>query len=187
MANRYITERITTEEYRRRVAAQRPAPAGWQYVDGRLVRLNPKGGPRVGKKRKAEHRPVGPAIKRMEFTLDRWPPPLRRYTTNRRGGGRVKTEEARDFEAYAVRTIQAQMMNMAMVKAKWYSVTYAFEGRWESKKGEPLVRDVSNLLKVTEDSLAKAIGVDDSRFKRQTLVKEHATGRDLVQITVEAL
>lgn len=124
---------------------------------------------------------VGATVDRVAFTLEGWPPSLHRYTTNRRGGGRVKTTEAREYQARAESAIRASVKGQRMKAAKWYAVAFTFLGpRVERKDGEPRKLDVTNRVKAVEDALAKAIGIDDSRFNPVRLVKRWAETESVV-------
>lgn len=67
-----------------------------------------------------------------------------------------------------------------------YKVVYKVYGRWLTKKGDILKSDASNRLKLVEDALSEAIGVDDKYFWDTQIIKIHSV-EEKFEITLDLL
>lgn len=56
----------------------------------------------------------------------------------------------------------------------YYRLTIIVQCRWLTKDGRVLKKDISNRIKIAEDGIAKALGVDDARFFEVRALKSHS-------------
>ncbi|SMB84661.1 RusA family crossover junction endodeoxyribonuclease [Deinococcus hopiensis] len=82
---------------------------------------------------------------------------------NRRGGGRTLTPEGRAFKAHVKHLVLQE--RPALPARGRLALTLQFHGHWETKAGEPRRRDLSNAVKLLEDALFDALGMDDCRVR----------------------
>lgn len=106
----------------------------------------------------------------MKINLPYMPPSSNNAYTNLRGGGRVLSEKGKSFKLSSTAYILAHHSNelMKMDRTKKYKVSFVFYFEQLETKGWPKTAkdrykplDLSNRVKLVEDALKDATGVDD--------------------------
>lgn len=129
---------------------------------------------------------------KLSATLE-MPPTSNNIYANQRGGGRVKTTEARSWQNRAVKEIMRQSKlgiqdEFDPTRMYWMDLHFFFEAvinkgwdeRWTrgKKKGQRKADtkwkriDLGNRLKLLEDTVKNAVGVDDSATFVLHLIKD---------------
>lgn len=70
--------------------------------------------------------------------------------------------------------LQLRHMASKVPAAKWYTLEIEVRTRIVSKTGEPLRLDTSNRVKLAEDAISEALGLDDRHFRTVTTTKTHS-------------
>jgi Holliday junction resolvase RusA-like endonuclease len=100
-----------------------------------------------------------------------------------RGGIRLTKEAAAWKEACSS---IASVQGRDLAPARMYRINLEFYGRFLNLQGEPLNKDVDNMVKLTVDAVAFGLGFNDSKFWKYGFEKIHDKGnpRTVVLITV---
>lgn len=69
----------------------------------------------------------------------------------------------------------------------YYRLTIIVQCRWLTKDGRVLKKDISNRIKIAEDGLAKALGVDDARFFEVRALKSHSWDQERTVFFLEPI
>lgn len=132
----------------------------------------------------------------MTIAIDGWPPSLNdTYAVGRvkvRGrwrGTMVKSRKASKYQESVVEQIvragNADFVVAWRSKPRKMVLSLTFVGRWESEAGRPLVKDVSNRIKLIEDAIGAALGYDDSWNWKVVVEKQHdLTAQEYVLVEV---
>lgn len=84
---------------------------------------------------------------------------------------RAATAQVKTFKKY-VRTLLATQNAISMVpEAKWYTLYLCVAFPLYDQGGGVIRKDASNFIKVPEDAISVALGLDDSRFLRVAIEK----------------
>ncbi len=125
-------------------------------------------------------------IKRVQFSLSLPPSINQQYA--RAGNRRVLTKEAKNFKASVAARIHRLRVNEVIsdsfiqaLKQGWVSIF--LDMYFES----PLKRDLDGGLKITQDAILDALGVNDNRVVDIHLVKRMDPLRPRVEIELEAI
>ena len=126
-------------------------------------------------------------------TLFEFPPSANRLYVRTRRVGTILSKEARKFKADAlVQLTKEWMFSPKPEKDEAYRLTLLFyfpkieTSGWPKRaKNRFVKRDVSNLIKVLEDVIAQATGVDDSNTLEVQVSKRVDSENPRIEITFE--
>ena len=131
---------------------------------------------------------------RFSATLTEFPPSANRlYVRTRRGT--ILSKEARKFKADAtIQLMKKWMFGPKAEKDRAYRLTLLFyfpkveTAGWPKKaKNRFVKKDVSNLIKVLEDVIAQAVGVDDSNTLEVLVYKKLDPENPRIEINYEEI
>lgn len=112
--------------------------------------------------------PKGEATKTVTLTLDCHPPSANNaYYTDKKRFQRHLTKDGYAFH----RQIAALLAGRKIAPAEWYSLSLTFSLSLKTKEGNVRRWDQSNRVKLAEDAIFEALGIDDSRNKKMTVEK----------------
>jgi len=131
---------------------------------------------------------------RLEATLIEFPPSTNRLYIRTRHGT-ILSKEARKFKADAlIQLMKEWMFSSKLEKDRAYRLTLRFyfpkieTSGWPKRaKNRFVKRDVSNLIKVLEDVIAQATGVDDSNTMEVLVYKRVDESNPRIEITFNEL
>ncbi len=123
----------------------------------------------------------------IELHLESLPLSANHAYLNLRGGGRTLSPQGRKYKvetiSYLTRTFPAELKQILPDVPYFCYVRFFFEAI-ENKKGKTRYKtlDTSNRLKLFEDCLKDACGIDDAQFLIWTIEKRQGTERTEVFI-----
>lgn len=103
-------------------------------------------------------------ITELEVLIPGLPPSLNNMYPTSRQGRRYVSKEGKAFKKLAKAIVAIAIRGNQLAPDEWYHVRIDFYTQLFYKNGKPKKWDVTNHQKAVEDSLAEAVGVDDSRF-----------------------
>lgn len=110
------------------------------------------------------------------------PPSVNTAYGNGRYGGRFKTKKYYEWE----KSLPPQQGGKFKYTGKVLMIDYVFYSKWYNKNGTVKKKDVSNYIKVVEDSISKYVdGFDDRYVWNFTAKKVHSDKEEVVIIIRE--
>lgn len=97
---------------------------------------------------------------------------------------RALTSEGKAFKDEVMGVVMA-----ARVKAPAgrFTLSLHFHGNWDTLAGRPRRRDLSNHVKLLEDAICEALGVDDCWIRRVEIEATHAPHNPHIEVTLTPL
>ncbi len=88
---------------------------------------------------------------------------------------RAPTTPVKVFKQSTMITLRNAMIQWRLVVPEFelYKLEFAFYFPCKNKNGSPRKVDTSNFVKIPEDAIASAIGIDDCRFIEVNALKQH--------------
>jgi Holliday junction resolvase RusA-like endonuclease len=101
--------------------------------------------------------------------------------------GRVLSSKARAWKAAAMKSLRLYLPRHVPIQpdARLH-LELAFYGRWQTKQGQPLKKDVDGGIKAVQDALCEVLGIDDRQIYQLSVSKQHvpqAAAHILVTLT----
>lgn len=106
------------------------------------------------------------------------------YATSRNSNRRFLTDEGKAFKAHVAQHVMAARLKAPRGRL---SLTLTLHGRWDTQDGLPRKRDASNCVKLIEDALCEALGIDDRWIRRLTIHAIHDPAAPCIVATLEPL
>jgi hypothetical protein len=122
---------------------------------------------------------AGPPEAAFRVTIPGSPPSVNEaYTIARKR--LILTADARRYKDAAIETARIARGRRVFPEGRW-TMRMDFFGSWLTQSGSDRRSDLSNRIKIPEDSLAEGLGVDDSHIWRIEAEKYHDTDAPRVE------
>lgn len=116
-------------------------------------------------------------MEKIELKFNTFPPTLNTLYSNS-GNRRHLSKKGKAFKQYIKLAIYSKRVDASIFKEKPLRLTLIFSHKWFTNGGNIKKADLTNRIKVAEDAIFEALGLEDSQVFECICYKESTNSKD---------